>query len=102
MHLNRTGISIIQPTLFIANVEFLEILLSPYIDDEYDKDIKDKSQKATAIAALDPMFHSKGEIEHEASIKTAVHNIRCLMKLAERKGLLLEKIDYGYDKDEEE
>lgn len=92
LHINRTGISIVNPILFIANVEFLEILLSPYHDDQYKKDIKSTSLRATSIAALDPMLKSKGGMSQKQTIENAVHNMRCLMSLAERKGLLLEKV----------
>jgi len=92
LHINRTGISIINPILFIANVEFLEILLSPYHDDQYKKDIKSTSLRATAIAALDPMLKSKSGMSQKQTIENAVHNMRCLMSLAERKGFLIERV----------
>lgn len=92
LHLNRTGISIIEAPLFIANVEFMEILMSPYMDDDYKADMKSKQQKASAIATLDPLMQ-KDDMAQQAAIKKAVHNLRCLMSLAERKGLLLEKVD---------
>ena len=91
LHVNRTGTSIIEPMLFIANVEWLEILLSPYIDDDYKSDIKNKKLMATSISALDPMLKTKTDMTKQTNIETAVHNARCLMSLAERKGLLLEK-----------
>ena len=91
LHLNRTGTSIMEPLLFIANVEWLEILLSPYIDDDYKSDIKNKKLMATSISALDPMLKTKTDMTKQTNIETAVHNARCLMSLAERKGLLLEK-----------
>lgn len=92
LHINRTGISIIEPVLFIANVEFLEILLSPYHDDIYKKEIESPKTKATAIVALDPMLKSKSAMGSSQTIGNAVHNMRCLMSLSERKGLLLEKV----------
>ena len=92
LHINRTGISIIQPLLFTANVEFLEMLLSPYKDKDYSDEIKLRGA-GTSIASLDPLCGAKEGMAQIQEIKKAAHMFRCLMSLSERKGLLLEKTD---------
>ena len=69
LHVNRTAMSIIQPMLFMANVEMFEILLSPYLDKGWDKD---KKISSTAIATLDPLYQAKDDMTSQAAIKSCL------------------------------
>jgi hypothetical protein len=97
LHINRTAQSIINPDLYIGNVEVLEILLSPYLDGDYEDNMAKTTIKTSAIAALDPLMKGKKDLVRSNTINKTSHKFRALMSAAEKKGLLLEKEAYGFD-----
>jgi len=91
LHINRTAQSIINPDLYIGNIEVLEILLSPYLDGDYEDEMAKTTIKSSAIATLDPLMKGKKDMARQNQLNKAAHKFRALMGAAEKKGLLLEK-----------
>ena len=91
LHINRTLQSISNPDLYLANIEGLEIILSPYLDGDYENEMVKTTIKTSAIASLDPLMKSKKDMARRNEINKGSHKFRALMGAAEKKGLLLEK-----------
>jgi len=92
LHINRTAQSIINPDLYMGNIEVLEILTSPYLDGDYEDGLAKTTIKTSAIATLDPLMKSKKDLARQNEINKASHKFRALMIVLEKKGLLLEKV----------
>lgn len=92
LHINRTLQSIPNSDLLLGNIEGLEILLSAYLDENYENEVAMVTVKTDAIAALDPLMKGKKDLMRQNEINKGLHKFRALMRLAERKGLLLEKV----------
>ena len=94
--------SIMNSEAYISAVDSLEDILTPYLDDDYTHNIeKFESAFKKNITNIDPMVRQDILIDSERVAK-ARKKLRALMILAESKGLLLEKIGYGYGEDDED
>ena len=97
LHINRTAQSVVNIDIYMAYIEVLDILLSPYQDDDYQKDLARTASVSSAIASMDGMCKTKGDMTRQNQINNATHKFRALMCLAEKKNLLLGKEGEGID-----
>jgi len=96
LHLNRISQSQ-NNDIFIANVEMLESLLCPYVDDEYFKDLKIPDKEFKNVMALDTSTSGRDELVTTKKFTLTQEKFRALMRLANRRNLLIEKVGEGYD-----
>ena len=76
-----------------------EILLCPYVDDEYEKDLVAPLRAFKNAETLAKATHNEDGVETSRA-KLINNQFRALMKLAKRNKLLIEESDYGEDEDD--
>ena len=87
LHINRTAMSDSQPIMDI-NVKILETLLVAWLDKEYNEEIEKAKQT----------INNEKAMGKEDGFSDFTHNkFQSLIKLAERKNLLLDKEVEGID-----
>lgn len=96
LHINRVAQSPSDET-FSANVEMLESLLCPYFDMEYYVDLKIPEKEYRNIQSLDHATHGREQMLAQKHSVVTRDRFRALMKLANRRNLLIQKTDYGED-----
>lgn len=100
LHINRI-LMMQEDNLFISSVGLFEDALSPYLDDLYYDDLDGVRDGVVSVSNLDPSIKGKKNLLATEEMKLARLKFRALMKLAERKDLLLEKRAYGEDEEDE-
>lgn len=93
LHVNRVLMCIGQDDLYLAAVEGLEDVLSPYFDKEYYKALDGYRKGLDSMTHLDPMLGGKKQMIAKEENKVTRIKFRALMSLAERKNLLIERTD---------
>ncbi len=103
LHINRIMQSINEPTAYISAIEALEDVLTPYIEDssDYETEVKKEEKTVEEANQEDGLKKDKGAKMLEAKVNLARSKFRGLMRIAEKKGLLLEKVGVGYDTPDE-
>jgi len=101
LHINRTAQSIINPDLYMGYIEVFEILLSPFLDGDYDDEMAKAIIKTSAIASLDPLMKGKKDMARQNQINKASHKFRALMILFNKIHPLFEKKVIGEDEKDE-
>jgi hypothetical protein len=91
LHVNRILMCIGDFDLFCSAIEGLEDVLSPYFDDRYYEDLDGKRDGIRSLEQLDPSIRAKKNMIASEVMRVQRLKFRALMKLAERKNLLLEK-----------
>lgn len=92
MHLNRIAMSETSDQMN-SRVDIYESLLCPYIDEDYENELKPIKTTFEHDCKMAQQTH-KADPNNDALVKAT---FRALMKLAERKNLLLEKEGEGID-----
>ena len=100
LHINRVAQSA-NEDVFAANVDMLESLLYPYIDDDYQEALKNPHAGMINILNLDGSTYGKEGMVNRGKEEFIREKFRALMVLAQRRNLLIQKTGEGYDTTDE-
>ena len=89
LHINRVLQAIYDPDIYMSAVEAFEDVLSPYIDKNYENNLRENELSILDAEKLDIQNRSRDGLINDAKIQLSRQKFRKLMMLAKKKGLLL-------------